>query len=62
MGEGRDLLERAVIAPTQEYIRTCIDAAVTVGSSVVAGPRFIPTGNSWRSVDAVSAAAHDPLV
>ena len=42
MGEGRDLLEGDLIVSTQEYIRTCIDAAVTVWSSVVAGPGVHP--------------------
>ena len=62
MGEGRDLLERDLIASTQEYIRTCIDAAVTVGSSVVAGPVYTPTGKTWRMDDAARAAAVDRLV
>ena len=62
MGEGRDLLERDLIAPTQAYIRTCIDAAVTVGSSVVAGPVYSPTGKTWRMDDAERAAAIDRLV
>jgi D-psicose/D-tagatose/L-ribulose 3-epimerase len=62
MGEGRDLLERDQIASTQDYIRTCIDAAVTVGSSVVAGPVYAPTGKTWRMDDAARAAAIDRLV
>jgi sugar phosphate isomerase/epimerase len=62
MGEGRDLLERDLIASAQEYIRTCIDAAVTVGSDVVAGPVYTPTGKTWRMDDAQRAAAVDRLV
>jgi D-psicose/D-tagatose/L-ribulose 3-epimerase len=62
MGEGRDLLERDLIAPTQEYIRTCIDAAAIVGSSVVAGPVYTPTGKTWRMDDAERAATIDRLV
>ncbi|HEX2281279.1 MAG TPA: sugar phosphate isomerase/epimerase family protein, partial [Thermomicrobiales bacterium] len=62
MGEGRDLLERDLIASTQEYIRTCIDTAVTVGSDVVAGPVYTPTGKTWRMDDAERAAAIDRLV
>jgi D-psicose/D-tagatose/L-ribulose 3-epimerase len=62
MGEGRDFLERDLIASTQEYVRTCIDAAVTVGSSVVAGPVYTPTGKTWRMDDAERAAAIDCLV
>jgi D-psicose/D-tagatose/L-ribulose 3-epimerase len=62
MGAGRDLLERDLIASTQEYIRTCIDAAATVGSSVVAGPVYAPTGKTWRMDDTERAAAIDRLV
>jgi D-psicose/D-tagatose/L-ribulose 3-epimerase len=62
MGEGRDLLEHDLIASTQEYIRTCIDAAAIVGSSVVAGPIYTPTGKTWRMDDAERAAAMDRLV
>jgi len=62
MGEGRDLLERDLIAPTQEYIRTCIDAAAIVGSSVVAGPLYTPVGKTWRMDDAERTAAIDRLV
>src|SRR5215207_4852404 len=62
MGEGRDLLERDLIVSTQGYIRTCIDAAVTVGSSVVAGPEYTPTGKTWRMDDAERTAAIDRLV
>jgi len=62
MGEGRDLLQRDLIASTQDYIRTCIDAAVTVGSGVVAGPVYTPTGKTWRMDHAERAAAIDRLV
>ena len=62
MGEGRDLLERDRTAPTQEYIHTCIDAAVNVGSDVVAGPVYTPTGKTWRMDDAERAAAVARLV
>jgi D-psicose/D-tagatose/L-ribulose 3-epimerase len=62
MGEGRDLLQRDLIAPTQDYVRTCIDAAVTVGSGVVAGPVYTPTSKTWRMDDAERAAAVDRLV
>jgi D-psicose/D-tagatose/L-ribulose 3-epimerase len=62
MGEGRDLLERDLIASTQDYIRSCIDAAATVGSSVVAGPVYTPTGKTWRMDYTERAAAVDRLV
>ena len=62
MGEGRNLLERDLIASTQDYIRTCIDAAVTVGSRVVAGPVYTPTGKAWRMDGAARGVAVDQLV
>ncbi len=62
MGEGRDLIQADLVASTQEYLCTCIDAAVTVGSSVVAGPVYAPTGKTWRMDDAERAAAIDRLV
>ncbi|KQR37030.1 sugar phosphate isomerase/epimerase family protein [Microbacterium sp. Leaf159] len=49
MGPGRSLLARAGdVAGTQDYLRSCIDAAVTLGSDVVAGPFYAPTGVTWR--------------
>jgi D-psicose/D-tagatose/L-ribulose 3-epimerase len=62
MGEGRDLLQRDLIASTQDYIRTCIDTAVTVGSSVVAGPFYAPTDKTWRMENVERAASIDRLV
>lgn len=49
MGPGRSLLSRAGdVAATQDYLRSCLDAAVTLGSNVVAGPFYAPTGVTWR--------------
>ncbi|WP_341954826.1 sugar phosphate isomerase/epimerase [Microbacterium sp. LWH13-1.2] len=49
MGPGRSLLARAGdVAGTQDYLRSCIDAALTLGSDVVAGPFYAPTGVTWR--------------
>ncbi|WP_447913246.1 sugar phosphate isomerase/epimerase family protein [Microbacterium phyllosphaerae] len=49
MGPGRSLLARAGdVAGTQDYLRSCIDAADTLGSDVVAGPFYAPTGVTWR--------------
>ena len=49
MGPGRSLVDRAGNVPaTQEYLRTCMTAARTVGASVVAGPFYAPTGVTWR--------------
>src|SRR5215207_6778977 len=62
MGPGRDLTDPPTIASTQEYIRTCIDAAATIGSSVVAGPIYTPVGKTWRMDDAERTATIDRLV
>ncbi|MGA7149443.1 MAG: TIM barrel protein, partial [Microbacterium sp.] len=52
MGPGRSLVDRAGNVPaTQEYLRTCMAAALTVGASVVAGPFYAPTGVTWRMTD-----------
>lgn len=49
MGPGRSLLARAGdVAATQEYLRHCLSVAETVGSSIVAGPFYAPTGITWR--------------
>ena len=49
MGPGRSLIADAGdVAATQDYLRSCIAAAVTVGSAVVAGPFYAPTGVTWR--------------
>ena len=62
MGPGRDLTDPTTIASTQDYIRTCIDAAATIGSNVVAGPMYTPVGKTWRMDDAERATAIDRLV
>ncbi len=49
MGPGRSLVARAGdVASTQEYLHTCISAAVVLGARVVAGPFYAPTGVTWR--------------
>ncbi|MDN3443612.1 sugar phosphate isomerase/epimerase family protein [Microbacterium sp. APC 3901] len=49
MGPGRSLLAQAGdVAATQDYLRSCIAAATTLGSAVVAGPFYAPTGVAWR--------------
>ncbi|PRB16511.1 sugar phosphate isomerase/epimerase [Microbacterium sp. MYb62] len=49
MGPGRSLVARAGdVAATQEYLRTCMAAARTLGARVVAGPFYAPTGVTWR--------------
>ncbi|MFB8191085.1 sugar phosphate isomerase/epimerase family protein [Microbacterium sp. NPDC055988] len=57
MGPGRSLVARAGdVAATQTYLRACIAAAQTLGSDVVAGPFYAPTGVTWR-MDAEERAA-----
>jgi D-psicose/D-tagatose/L-ribulose 3-epimerase len=49
MAAGRDFTvpDRATVEATRDYLRSCVDAAVTVGSRVVAGPMYAPTGKVW---------------
>lgn len=49
MGPSRSLLAQAGdVGATQQYLRACIAAAVALGSRVVAGPFYAPTGVTWR--------------
>lgn len=49
MGQGRSLLARAGdVEATQRYLRHCLGVAAIVGSPVVAGPFYAPTGVTWR--------------
>ena len=49
MGAGRSLIARAGdVDATGEYLRACIAAAHVVGSAIVAGPFYAPTGVAWR--------------
>lgn len=60
MGPGRSLLARAGdVEATQAYLRHCLAVAAIVGSPVVAGPFYAPTGTTWRmsAEERVDAAA-----
>lgn len=49
MGPGRSLLASAGdVAATQDYLRSCLEAAATLGADTVAGPFYAPTGVTWR--------------
>lgn len=49
MGPGRSLIASAGDVPaTQSYLRSCLSAAAVLGSTVVAGPFYAPTGVTWR--------------
>jgi D-psicose/D-tagatose/L-ribulose 3-epimerase len=62
MGEDRDLTDAGLVRSTQEYVRYCIDAAATIGASVVAGPLYTPVGKTWQMDYAERAATIDRLV
>jgi D-psicose/D-tagatose/L-ribulose 3-epimerase len=48
MGPDRDFVstDPAIVAPTQDYLRYCIDAVATLGGTVVAGPIYAPVGRT----------------
>jgi D-psicose/D-tagatose/L-ribulose 3-epimerase len=50
MPPGRELAaaDGGTFAATQGYVRSCVDAAATVGSGVVAGPLYTSVGRTWR--------------
>src|SRR5690625_963484 len=48
MGAGRDLLLAEPRAGTQDYLRHCVDVAVSLDSPTVAGPFTARTGRVWR--------------
>ncbi len=57
MGPGRSLVSQAGdVAATQDYLRTCVDAAESLGAKIVAGPFYSPTGVTWRMDPAARAA------
>jgi D-psicose/D-tagatose/L-ribulose 3-epimerase len=53
MGRGRELVEAPppTVASTQDYLRRVVDAAVAVGSPVIAGPAYASVGRTWRPAD-----------
>lgn len=57
MGPGRELVGAPgrVVADTQEYLRGVVDAAVAVGSPVIAGPAYASVGRTWRIEDRAAA-------
>ncbi|MEV1328561.1 sugar phosphate isomerase/epimerase family protein [Micromonospora costi] len=63
MPPGRELVaaDRATIRSTQDYLRTVVDVAATVGSTVIAGPAYASVGRTWRLSPAERAAAYAQL-
>lgn len=53
MGPGRELVgaPSETVAGTQDYLRRVVDAAVAVGSPVIAGPAYASVGRTWRIDD-----------
>jgi D-psicose/D-tagatose/L-ribulose 3-epimerase len=50
MAPGRELCgaDAGVVAATQDFLRSCIDLAATVGAAAIAGPIYTSTGRVWR--------------
>jgi D-psicose/D-tagatose/L-ribulose 3-epimerase len=63
MAPGRDLITTDIdtVRETQDYLRACIDAAATIGGSIVAGPIYAPTGVTGAISDAERAVVIDRL-
>nr|BFF23637.1 hypothetical protein GCM10025732_16020 [Glycomyces mayteni] len=57
MGPGRELVAAPAetVAETQDYLRSVVDAAVAVGSPVIAGPAYASVGRTWRIGDRAAA-------
>ncbi|MGR6918543.1 sugar phosphate isomerase/epimerase family protein [[Actinomadura] parvosata] len=49
MPPGRELVAASpqTVRDTQDYLRHCVDVAVTVGSPVIAGPAYASVGRTW---------------
>jgi D-psicose/D-tagatose/L-ribulose 3-epimerase len=49
MAPGRDLVATSpgAVAATQDYLRSCVDLAATVGAPSVCGPFYAGTGRVW---------------
>jgi len=64
MGPGRDLTtsDRETVAATHGYLQYLIDAAATVGGTVVAGPLYAPVGRTGRLSDGERGGMLDRLV
>jgi D-psicose/D-tagatose/L-ribulose 3-epimerase len=57
MGPGRELVAapKETVAETQDYLRRVVDAAVAVGSPVIAGPAYTSVGRAWLIEDRAAA-------
>ncbi|WP_433500837.1 sugar phosphate isomerase/epimerase family protein [Sphaerimonospora sp. CA-214678] len=50
MPPGRELVAASPqgVRETQDYLRHCVDVAVTVGAPAVSGPAYASVGRAWR--------------
>ncbi|MGW4892871.1 sugar phosphate isomerase/epimerase family protein [Kitasatospora sp. NPDC004240] len=50
MPPGRELVAAPpeTVRDTQDYLRHCVDVAVTVGSPTVSGPAYASVGRTWK--------------
>jgi D-psicose/D-tagatose/L-ribulose 3-epimerase len=61
MAPGRDLVDAACVADTQDYLRACIDFAAGIGARSVCGPFYASTGRVWRMDADQRQTAYDDL-
>lgn len=63
MAPGRNLVSAPdeQIAETQNYLRSLIDAAATLGSTTVAGPFYAATGRTWAMTEVHRQATYSQL-
>jgi D-psicose/D-tagatose/L-ribulose 3-epimerase len=61
MAPGRDLVDAACVAETQDYLRACLDLAAGIGARTVCGPFYAATGRVWRMDPTEREAAYDDL-
>jgi D-psicose/D-tagatose/L-ribulose 3-epimerase len=47
-GRGLVAADAGTVTATRDYLRACVDAAVTVGAPVVGGPVYAAVGRTWR--------------
>ncbi|GLW07140.1 tagatose 3-epimerase [Microtetraspora sp. NBRC 13810] len=63
MPPGRELVAASpeIVRDTQDYLRHCVDVAVTVGSPVIGGPAYASVGRTWRMTPDERGAARAEL-
>ncbi|MBB5781650.1 sugar phosphate isomerase/epimerase family protein [Nonomuraea jabiensis] len=63
MPPGRELVAACpeTVRDTQDYLRHCVDVAVTVGSPMIGGPAYASVGRTWRLSPDERRAAYTEL-